>query len=116
MHQPMRLCGDERAGDLRGDFQREDRGKRALAADMCFDGFALDQLHRVETSAGFGFAKMKDSSHIGMPQLCGGARLATEALARLGISRVSGANDLQRDGRTEIKVLGTVSNTHRSAA
>src|SRR5713101_4775290 len=116
MHQPMRLCGDERAGDLGNDFQCKDRGEGAIAADMCFNGFAFDQFHRIKTSAGMGFAKMKDTGDVGMSQLGGGARLATESLARLGVSRVTGADDLKRDRRPESKVLGAVSNAHRSAA
>src|SRR4030095_15858135 len=59
---------------------------------------------------------MKGPSHIGMSQLSGGAGLATKPLARLGVSRVAGADDLERDERPESKVLGQGSYTHRSAA
>src|SRR5438552_15403140 len=112
----MRLCGDEGAGHLDGYLQGEIRRNEAIAANICLGGFAFNQFHRIETSTSVGFAKMKDTSDIRMPQLCGRARLATKPLARLGVSRVAGADDLERDERPESKVLGTVSNAHRSAA
>ena len=93
MHQSMRFRGDERAGNLGGDFQGEERREEPIAADICFDGFAFDQFHRIETSASVGFAKMKNTSDVGMPQLRGGARFATKSLARLRVPRVAGADD-----------------------
>ena len=83
MHQPVRLRCDEGTGHLDGYFQGKIRGHETIAADICLDGFAFDQLHRIETSASVGFAKMKDRSDVRMPQLRGGARLATKPLSRI---------------------------------
>src|SRR5882724_7834706 len=116
MHQPMRLGGDEGAGHLDGYLQGEIRRNEAITANICLDGFAFNQFHRIETPASVGFAKMKDTSDIRMPQLRGRARLATKPLARFRVFRVAGGYDLERNKRSESKVLGTVSNSHRSAA
>src|SRR5262245_60303257 len=116
MHQPMRLSRDEGPGHLDGYLQGEIRRNEAIAANICLHGFAFNQFHRIETSASVGFAKMKDTSDIRMPQLCGRARLATKPLSRFRVFSVAGGYDLERNERSEREIPGAVSNSHRSAA
>src|SRR6266550_2835736 len=115
MHQPMRLSRDEGAGHLDGYLQGKIRRNEAITANICLDGFAFNQFHRIETPASVGFAKMKDTSDIRVPQ-CGRARLATKPLARFRVFRVAGGYDRERNKPSQSKVLGTVSISHRSAA
>src|SRR5215469_9563066 len=113
MHQPMRLSRDEGAGHLDGHFQGKIRRNEAIAANICLDGFAFNQFHRIETSAGVSFAKTKDTRDIRMPQLCSRARLATKPLSRIEVFRVAGVYDLECNKRSEREIPGTVSNSHR---
>src|SRR5678815_1351320 len=114
MDQPMRLSRDESTRHLNGYFQRKIRRKEAIATDVRLNGFPFDQFHCIETSTRLGFTKMEDRRDIWVPQLCSRARLAPEAFARIRVSRVARADNLERHQGAERKVPGAVSNSHRT--
>ena len=108
------LRGIERAGDLRGDFQRERRGQRTLPFDERLGGFAVDEFHRVEKVPAF-LAEMEDRRDVAVPQPRRRAGLAHEALAGGVAVQVGGVDDLERHGHAQPGVEALVGDAHRAA-
>ena len=67
-------CGYERTGDLQRNFQRGRAVDRPLVANPIFNGFALDEFHRVEVLAPL-TAEMENRCDVAMAELCSRARL-----------------------------------------
>ncbi len=115
MHQLVRLRRHERPSDLGHDLQRRRRRQRTIPAHTRFERLALDQFHRIETLARSGFAEVEDAGHIRMSQLRGGARLTPKTLPRFGLIGITSADDLERDGRSEIHIERMIGDSHRAA-
>ena len=116
MHQLVRLRRHERPSDLGHDLQRRRRRQRTIAAHTRFERLALDQFHRIETLARSGFAEVEDAGHIRMSQLRGDAGLTPKTLPRFGLIGITSADDLERDGRSEIHIERMIGDSHRAAA
>ena len=72
---------------------------------------AAQVLHR-EVGLPLVLAEVVDGDDVPVRQLAGGASLAEEALAQLGVGLDRGADDLQRDLALEQRVVGLVDDAH----
>ena len=79
-----------------------------------FHGCPVDELHRVEEALLI-LAEMVDGGDVAVAQAGSGARLADEAFAGGGVVEELRVDDLQRDGRAQVGVLGLVGHAHRPA-
>ena len=123
MDQSATRCRYERPGDLRGQFERGVRVERTVAAHASFEGFALDQFHRVVALPGpIDGTEVEDSGDVGVSQRRRRPCLAQKAFAqRLALPGVPGGgrtklDDLQRHRAVQHTIHGTVGHPHRSAA
>ena len=116
MDQAKGLGRAQRACDLRGNLESERHRYRSGAPHARFQRLAVNELHRIETIASRRFAEVEDARHIRVAQLGGGARLATETLAHLSITREARADYFQGHVRTEVCIQRQVSDAHRTVA
>ncbi len=115
MDQVLAVRGAERAGHLLGDDERLDQWQRPPLAHAVLDGFALDQLHRVEAVVP-ALAEMKHAGHMRMAQARCGAGLVLKTVARAGMVQGLAADDFQDHRRMQIRVDGFVGDAHRPAS
>jgi hypothetical protein len=82
MDQTVGCRSHQRPRDLDGNFQNQFCFKRTIPAHASLQGFALDQLHCVETAAAIGRStELINSGDIRMPQSSGGAGFPQKTFA-----------------------------------
>ena len=79
------------------------------------EGLAVDQLHR-DIGDAVRLAHVVDRGDVGMAQRAGRARLSQETLAQVGMARVVGLQDLDRDRAADVRIAGAVYVGHRALA
>ena len=104
----------QRLGDLARDLDRVARGE-AAGARQVGEFFGLDQLHGVAGLAG-DRADVVHRDDAGVGKAGRGARLALEAVDRVGIGAVAEEQDLEGDLAFEVGVPGAVDLAHAAVA
>ena len=103
----LRRCGRARRREAA---QRARGAGRPLAADDLEQGAAVHLVHGEEGPSILRQVDIQDRRHVGVGEACGDARLAEEALGRLGLGAM--AQDLERDRAREVLVVDL---EHRAA-
>ena len=114
VHEPARVGGVERSGDLLERCGRPRRLERALAQHRLQVG-ALDEAHR-DVQLPVDLARVVDRDDVRMLDRGRQPRLAQEALAERHVVGELRGEQLQRDVAVEREVVGAVDDAHAAAA
>src|ERR1700674_1368640 len=101
------------AGHLECNVQGVDRFQRPLAFYTSLQGLSVDELHDVEIIFVID-TQIKDRGNVWVPERRGSARFAEKALARLIAFKIGGIDNLQANGKSQIRVIGFVGYPHGS--
>src|SRR6185436_3662134 len=93
----------------------ESRGQPTLAPEPLAEALAFELLHR-DVREPFVDAVVQDLDDVMTPERGRGARLAHETGRDGGIVRVSGDDELDRDFRAEVEMLGAPYRPHAALA
>jgi hypothetical protein len=115
VHEPTRVRGVERRGNLRTDRHRASRLERSRGPKKRTEVGAVYEPHR-EIDVAVDVAGVVDRNHIRVFQRHDELGLAGEALAETLVERKSGRDELDRDRPLQAKVVRPVHDTHPAAA
>ena len=108
---PPACAASSACGDLVDDGRRLAGLEPALVRDQLAQVGIRDVPHRDEELAVL-LARVVDRQDVGLIEPGGGPRLALEALAEIGVVRVLGRDQLERDDAAERQVGGAVDHAH----
>ena len=115
MDDPLAVRGAERLGDLNAQRQRLPHRQRA-AGERRGQRLSLDVLHDDEAAPVLGFAGLVDGADARVIERGGGAGLAEQAAAGVGIDELVGGDELDRDVALEPVVVRQVDFAQTAAA
>src|ERR1700730_17549072 len=115
MNQLLFRSGPKSSRDLNRDFQRFHWVQRSCPLHVCIDGFAIDELHRVEIALVIG-AQMKDGSNVLMSKRSRSASLPQKSLPSDITIQIGVIDDLQGDRTSKIRVESLVGDAHGAPA
>ena len=115
MHEPVRMCGIQRAADLRDDLRRARRLERALGAHERPQVRPVDVAHDDEQHA-LALARVIDRDHVRVLDRRRRLGLRDEARAEVGLLGERRGDDLQRDDAVEVEVPRAVHDAHPAAS
>lgn len=104
MRAPRACAKRERVADLLHEREARAEIGEVVVRDGAFEIVPFEQFHGHEKAAGV-FAEIVHDDDVGVGEASGRLCLATEALPLLVIA---GADDLQRDGAVEDRVVGAI--------
>ena len=110
VHDPLRVGGVERVGNLRAQFQHRIDGQR-LSADSMLQRLPFQKFHGQERLA-LSFLDVVNRADVRVVERRGGARFSLEPLQRLPVFCEVLRQKLQRHPSTQFRVFGLVDHTH----
>ena len=114
VHDPFRVRGVQRIGNLHSHIQQRIGGHR-LSADLMLQRLSFQKFHRQEGLA-VRFLDVVNRADVRVVESGGGARFSLEPLQRLAVFRKFFRQKLQRDQPAEFCVLGLIDHAHAAAA
>ncbi len=116
VHDAARVRGVERPRHLGDDVRGARRVQALLGAHERAQVRALDVAHGDVQGPVVALARVVDRDDVGVVDRGGGARLAYEALAEVGVLGQLRGDELQRDGAVEVELERPVDHAHAAAA
>src|SRR5262245_8550334 len=86
----------------------------ALAPNPLFNGFPIDEFHRIKVFASLA-AEVKNRCDVAMAHLCSSAGLREKTCATRLVRQIARVNDFQRDLTAQACIKRFVGNTHGTA-
>jgi hypothetical protein len=116
VHDPLRVRGAQRAGDLIEDGDGAQQVEPPFARQQPVQRLAVQILHHEEHGAVVRLAEVGDVDDVGVGDEAGGPRLAQEAFDRLLAAAVTLVEDLHGDLFADVHVLAAVDDAHAAAS